>query len=319
MAARQYLRLYNESALGQGALYAAQPFTPPSGGGTLNEDFILVRLSEDNAFTMRPMPMQKPIRAVDAGNRRAQLTQGQSSLAGALSTWLYPTQAPFLANLLTLNSTSNDLPSFVCDHAIVDEASPNFTVYRRYLGCKFNSVNITGDAQSNIIKFAAQIQGSQPQTINLTSGTFPEPAASSYPSENPYLFTNFNGGITMDGAVRVEYKSFNLSIDPILDGTFNEGQFISRLKYCGRDVNFSQDYIYQSVNDRTAYEAATPQTAVSATLTAGGHSCVFGFNNAVYIAGVTDSLPLANVFYQNVSFQSFMDYSVGSDFSITAS
>lgn len=315
MATRQFLRVWNEAATGQGSTYAEQPFTPP-GSPVLNTDYVVVRLEGDNAFTMRPTPIQKSIRAVDGGNRKVQLTQGQTSVSGNVSTLFYPTQAPFWANLLTLNGTSGDLPSFVCDHAILMESGT--IAYRRYLGCKFDTVTLSGDSSSNLIKFAGQIIASQPQLTNITVGTFPEPSYTVFPSEIPYLFTNFSGGITMNSATRIEYKSFSLTIDPILDGTFNEGQYISRLRYCGRDIQTDMNFVYQSTNDRNYYEAATAQTAFTATLTAGSHTCAFTMNNANYISKVNDSLPLGNVFYEDVTFQTYMDYTTGADFSITA-
>lgn len=319
MAARQYLKIWKESSDGQ-VNYGSDPFSPP-GSPVLNTDYVVVRLVDNNAFSMRQVPVQKPIRSVDGYNRRVQMVASQFSVSGQLQTLLYPSQAAFWATALTPHSTSKNLPSYVIDHAIVLGDNSNTVAYRRYLGVKIAQAVFSGSAQTNLFHVNFTLTGKQAQSSNITITDFPEPSFATYPSELPFLFTQLStpGYLKTNNSARTEFNSFELTIQNMLDAPFNESPYVTRVKYCGRNVDWVDKFVYVSTADRTAFEAATAQTQCSASLNNGAKNMVFDLQGAVYITGVDDDLSLDKTHEQTIHYGSFVDGSTGNDLTITVS
>src|SRR5437763_602834 len=116
--AREYLRITPEVTWGT-----------YNGAGTP----IIVDLDQANAFTMRPAPQMWEIRSAAGFNRRRKTGSSKTTVAGALSLAVYPSQVATLIPWICATS-ANVLGAVTIDHAAVMEDSGPTTVYRRYLG-----------------------------------------------------------------------------------------------------------------------------------------------------------------------------------------
>lgn len=316
MASRQYIRAWKESATGQGATYGADPYVPP-GSPVLNTDFIIPQLTGDSSFTVRKTPNQVEMRSWNALNRRIKTVSGTYGVSGQLVTPLYPSQATFLAYALTLNGTTNNLPSFAIDHALeLNDDTATFQ-YNRYLGCKVQSATIEVSAESQIAMLTLNWVGQRTQTTALTVGTFPEPAWNQYPSTKPYVFGDVNtpGWLKYANTNRAEYNSLTINIENILDASMNEKPYVTRIKHCGRNVSLNNSFVHVSNADRAAFEAATEQTTNSVKFDNGTNSLLFTLGTCVTTA-VSDDLSMAAISRQGLTIVS--QYDGTTDLTITA-
>jgi hypothetical protein len=287
--ARQYLR-----------------FTPETTWGTYNSSgtATIIQLDQNNAFTMRPAPINWTIRSAGGFNRRVQRGTAKTSVAGILNTLCYGSQMAAFAPWL-FASSSNVLESVTIDHAIVMDDTGSTTVYRRYLGVMVNQVQITSGEADQLMRMQIQMTGKQPAVI--TSTDFPEPLASAYPNDAPYVFEMVSGGFTL-GTSRLELEEFNLTVNNHLDPRFMASQYLTRLKYCGRDVDFDVRFPYITTVDRTDFEAQSPVTGL-VVFTNGSHSMTFTLDTQNYIAQCNDDLALDKVHLQTLHVEDFFDAS----------
>src|SRR5690242_13232377 len=91
MSDRHIIKIWKESSYGT----FANPGSPVKG-----TDYIVIKLTEDNGFTLRAKPKQEFIRGQSFRNRRSQLVQTQTAVEGNLSTILYPEQTQFLLDMI---------------------------------------------------------------------------------------------------------------------------------------------------------------------------------------------------------------------------
>jgi hypothetical protein len=213
-------------------------------------------------------------------------------------------------------TSANVLQSFTVDHAIVMDDSGSTTVYRRYLGTMVQQASITAGEQNQLMRMSLQLIAQQPATITGTD--FPAPAATAYPIDAPYVFEHVSGAFTL-GSSRTELEEFNLTIQNHLDPHFMASQYLTRCKYCGRDVNFSTRFPYITTIDRTDLESVTA-VAASAIFTNGSHVLTFQMNSQNFYAKVDDDLALDKVHLQAIDMEAYFDTTAGTpnDFVLTA-
>ena len=289
--ARQYLR-----------------FTPETTWGTYNNlgTATIVRLDQDNAFTMRPAPVRWSINSADAYARRVQTGSSKTTVQGTLNTLCYGSQmAAFVAWWYA--SSANVLSSATIDHALVMEDSGGTAVYRRYLGCMASQVQITASDQDQLMRQSIQIIAQKPATITGTD--FPEPAVTAYPTDAPYVIEHGSGAFSL-ATSRSEFETFSWTCKNKLDPRFMASQYLTRLKYCGRDVDFSTRFPYVITTDRSDYEAVTALSA-SITFTNGSHTLAFAMNSKNFIAKCDDDLALDKVHLQGIDAECYFDSSAG--------
>lgn len=299
MAMREFLRLTYESSYGT--------FNGSPGSG---EQF-LITLPGPNSFTMRPVPMRYTIRDPGGLNRMRLVGSNQLSLSGRLMTVLHPSQAEkFLGICLNTSGTREELGSFTLDHAFVSEASPATILYKRYLGCKCAKGSLTASNEGENQKFmmSLDIVGSTPGTITVSD--FATPAPSGMPSDLPYVFQNTGGNISI-GSTRTQYRSVSIDWTNILDVLFDESQYASAIRFCGRDIGFSFTERLRTNSDRSTFEGTTAVTS-SIELDNGTNSVTFAFGARTFFTAVDDDLQLSKAHYRTIKSAVFLDPSAAS-------
>ena len=297
--ARQYLRLTPEASWG---VYAAAG-TP-----------ILIPIDKANPFTLRPTPIPWEIRSAGGGNRRVQTGSQRTSCQGALHTLVYGSQAAALAPWICADA-NGVLGSVTLDHAIQLEDGGT-TAYRRYLGVMVEQARFRCGEDDPLLRLKLDLVAQQPATISGTD--LPQPAATDYPGDVPYVFQHLAGGFSVV-ASRAEFATFQLTIKNLLDVRFMASQYPTRIKYCGRDVDLNTRFPYIVTTDRAHLEAVD-LVAASMTFTNGAHTLGFAMNSKNVIAGVGDDLALDTIFLQGIELHNFFDASAGTpnDFTLTA-
>jgi hypothetical protein len=297
--ARQYLRLTPEASWG---VYAAAG-TP-----------ILLPIDRADAFTLRPAPIPWEIRSAGGGNRRVQAGSQRTSCTGALRTLVYGSQAATLAPWICADA-DGALGSVTLDHAIQLEDGGT-TAYRRYLGVMVARARFRCGEDDPLLRLELDLVAQQPAPIS--GADLPQPAATDYPGDVPYVFQHLAGGFSVV-APRAEFATFRCTVTNRLDVRFMASQFPTRIKYCGRDVDLGTRFPYLVTTDRAHLEAVDP-VAASLTFTNGSHALTFGLNSRNVIAGDDDDLGLDTIFLQGIELHNFFDPGAGppNDFTLTA-
>jgi Phage tail tube protein len=265
----------------------------------------IIQLDQNNAFTMRKKPVEWMIRSAGAYARRVQKGSSKYALGGGLNMLCYDTQMAVLAPALFATS-GNVLKSATVDHVVVMEDSGATKVYQRYLGVMAQQVVFSAKESDQLARLNLTLIGKSTATITVTD--LAEPAAGDYPSGAPYVFEHC-GAFTL-ATSRTEFEEFTLTIKNNLDARFMRTATLSRLKYCGRDVDFAIRFPYLTTADRAAMEAQTA-LAASMTMTNGSNSMAFQFNSKNFVANVSDALDLDKVYLQSIEGQCFFDASAG--------
>jgi hypothetical protein len=288
--------------------------TPETTWGTFNAGgtHTVLDLAQSNAFTMRPSPVRWSIRSAGGYNRRRQTGSSKTAFAGNLNVIGYGSQMAALAPLFVATS-GNVLGSVTIDHALVMEDSGPTTVYSRHLGVMAPTATLSCSEQDPLLRLALGLIAKQSATITVTD--FAEPAVTAYPTDAPYVFEHASGAVTI-GTSRSEWESFSLSIKNMIDTSFMGNAFISRAKYCGRDVDFSTKFPYVITTDRSDYEAVTAVSA-SITFTNGAHSLAFDMKSQNFFAKVDDDLSLDKLYLQGIDMEAYFDGTAGNDFTLT--
>jgi Phage tail tube protein len=305
---RQYLKIWNEATFGT----FANPGSP-----VLNTDYVIVRLDQGNSFTMRPTPKKWVTRDFAGSNRRIQTGSSQTELKGSLSTLVYMEQANFLFPWgLTLNG-SGDLNSCTIDHAILMEDAGNTTIYRRYLGNKVGKFQMTGSSDAQTFRLSLDLTAQKPSAVAITGADFPVPALNQFPvAQCVFNMMAAPGFLNLSGSNRAEFAGFDLTVTNMLDGPFNESNFITRLKWCGRDVDWTDKLVFITNGDRAAFEAVTAETC-SARIDNGTHHIILTLETANFLGGVDDDLSLDKVFYQDLKWNNYFDVANATDLTFT--
>lgn len=275
-------------------------------------------LTSGDACTVQKTPQYVPLRDSGVGNRMIKRFPGRYTVGGGLKTPLFPSQALLLTSLaanLTGSAPCYDLPSFTLDRLFfLDDSCA--TVYQRTTGCKIDQFTLSADMSDGGFFLMAdmQIMGSK-YDDTITNTDFPTQSLSAYPLDDPYLFYNLAGNLTID-TVRTKFQSFTLSIDNILKSFPDETLYVGSVGWKGRDVTWSTKLLYQTQTDRRAWNTGGLHT-VSATFNNGTHSVAFNLEASNSYTSVGDSMPLDDYYTQTLSGQSLMDQASGTDLAIT--
>lgn len=294
--------------------------TPETTWGTYNGSGTpaIIDLDADNAYTVRPKVIRTTVRTAGAGNRRNRSIANKTGLSGNFNLIVRGSQGAAVAAWLTPASpgAATAAPSMTIDHCILLEDGST-QVYSRDLGVVVAQAQLQCSEQAPLLRAQLQLIGKS--RASITSTDFPEPAATDYASDPYYLFTHLASGFTL-GSSRSEFDSFSLTVKNMLDARFFASSTITRLRYCGRDVDFSIGFPYKVATDRSNYEGNTPAAASAVfTIPSPSHTLTLQMNSAVYYDGVEDDLSQDKVFMQSCSLQAFFDSAAGTpgDFTIT--
>jgi hypothetical protein len=299
----------------------------PAATPVKNTDYIVAELVQDDPLTVRKKPrIWGPLRSMDSFNRRVKSGSAQYGVDGSLMTLFYPEHGPFLANLLTLTGTNlNRLPSFSLDYLILMEDASETILYQRFLGCVLAQARFGAKAGGEDINFKLNLDVVAQQAATITGTDFPAPPASDYPVGNPYNLTHLATPgylrLAATSGSRVEIGGLEVTVKNILDPTFFEQPYVTRIKWCGRDLDWTDTLAFVTNADRAAFEAQSA-LACSARIDDGTHHVIFAANAYNKVAEVTDRLSLDKLFLQDHTWNNFWDRTAGSgagaDFSITA-
>jgi hypothetical protein len=264
------------------------------------------RLYQGNSFTPRRVVQRQIIRTADAGNRRIQVVASRQVFSGTLKTLLYPTQASYVIGAAT-TLTANVLNSYSCLYWDSVQAW-------KLLGGRVSAMRISSNAQQDYVSLEIDWIF---QSRDDTYTTFPQPAQTVYPTENPYCHVNSKGYITLAAAAVTKYKQIDITLTNILQPTWDEGTTISDALYCGRNFDFSLVPQYTSATFRSDYEQQTPLAWVIEWANPVPHSISFNGESSGYIDSIADDLPLDGPGYQTLASQLFFDRTAATDFTVT--
>jgi len=290
--AQQWVRLTKEATFGTFDASATAP------------NINWLRLPGNNACTIRATPQRQIIRSADGGNRKRQVVANRKVVAGNISTLFYPTQAAKMFEA-AMTLTSNALPSYTVDYW--DTVSEH-----RFLGCTVQSLAATGTATQDYLPMTIGFMGQKQDTpVTLT-----EPATTVFPAETPYQHYESKGLLSIGGVI-TKYSSLGFSLKNVLDGTWDEDQWVTAIVYCGRDMELDVKLQYISSTLRAALEAQTALTITSAWARTAGLTTTIDLKTKSYVASVADDLPLNNAGYQTVKIEAFYDQAATTDFAFT--
>jgi hypothetical protein len=213
------------------------------------------------------------------------------------------------------SSDNATLGSMTIDHCIVMEDSGATKVYSRDLGVMVQQAQFTAGEQDQLLRLQLQLVGkNRDNTIDATD--FPEPAPGDYPSDALYVFEHAAAGLTIASS-RLDFETFQCTIKNLLDVRFFVGAVAQKIKYCGRDVDWSSRLQYASSVPRADFEGVTAM-AGAVTFTNGSTTLVFDMKSQNFLAKVEDDLSLDKVFLQSIDMEAYVDGGAGSDFALTS-
>lgn len=273
-------------------------------GSAISANINWYRLTGNNPFTIRAVPQRKEIRSADGGNRRHQVVANRKVVSGNLMTEFYPTQAAkLMEGAMTL--TSNDLPSYTIDYW-------DSVAEHRFLGCKVASMSAQGTATGDFLPMTVGWLCSKQDTpVSLS-----QPAESVFPTDLPYQHYESMGHLSIGGTV-TKYSTLGFDLKNVLDGTWDEDQWVTNILYCGRDLDLTVKLQYVSTTLRAALEAQTALTITAAWVRSGGLTTTLDLKTKSYVATVSDELPLNAAGYQTIKIEAFYDPAAGTDFAFT--
>lgn len=298
--AREFLRLTSET-------------TP----GTYNSAGTVYFLDIDgsNGYTVQPQPIIVTQRTAASANRRAAQIAKKISLAGNIAWTVRGSHAPLLADWFVGTSGGTVQKTYTVDHGVVLEDGA--TTYRtRGLGMFVQQGSINASEQDQWLKASASLVGlGWDDTIDDTA--FPEPATTDYPTDAFLTFEDATAGLSIHGETRLDIEQFNLTIKNMLDVRYFLGKYPLVIRPCGRDVDAAIRLSYKSVIPRQHLTAQTPGVC-SITFDNGTHSLVVNLQGQTYFANVNDQLDNSKIYLQELTLESHLDYTAGTDFTMTA-
>lgn len=303
MPARHYIRLTKEATF--------KTFNASPGA---NEQIIL-QVPSGNASTIRNQPLMWTERSAGASNRKVMTGSRTNALAGKLTQKLFPSQAAFwMPQIFTLAGTPLDLASFTMDEVLV--MSTGTKKYHRTLGCKVDTAMLKANNTPGgmVWSMDLDIVGSTPATITVSD--FAEPAITDYPTDNPYVFQDCAGNLTV-GSSFTNFESLTLSVKNILPkDQFDEYQYLQRIPWCGRDIEFDLKVLYKGTTLRTDLEGIAA-IAVSCVLDDGTVATTLDMEATNYITDVADDMPFESSYKQAVKITNLLDTTAGTDITVT--
>lgn len=281
---------------------------------------VVFHLRDGSSSTVRPKPIVWVEPSAAGSNRPTYQGSEQISVVGAIQTDLFPSQAGILVPLgCNLTGTILNLPSFTLDEGIVHDDMTS-TSYGRTTGCMVESFEVVANNSvgGTVARLNLGIIGKQfDRTITVTD--FAEPTFAStpgYPLDDPYVFQHLAGNLTIDGA-RTGFRDFKLSVKNKIMAPFDEGRYIRRAWWGGREVMLEVTLSYNSDADRQAFEDQD-EFAVSAAFDDGVKTLTFDLKGRCSFTNIDDDLPMdGEGYYQKLTMRTLIDtaLSPANDFS----
>jgi len=318
---RQFLRFTEEATYG---VYNPSP--------VLGTNQFIMRLDDSNAFTMRKATV--PVRIMWGGGFAVPGYTFSEKLAlqGAFRTKLYYSQAKFLLPWgLTANDGSGhpwataepvgDLPSMSIEHAYFYDDTGTFK-RTLYLGNKIASGRMEASSESQATTLTLQIIGGTAQgehftpTSDPSSGTFPAPADSDYPSWDVVTFTDSSGELSI-GTTLTKYESLAFDWTNKLDARFFCAHFVQEIRCLGRDLNLEAQIKIDSTPDLRAQYEKVQNLATSVAFTNGVNTITLDWKGQGILTRLDDDLQIDKIYMRSGTLASQYDPSAGTDFSCT--
>lgn len=286
---------------------------------------VIIRLNGANAF--RPLTKPQLYQVMDSSGMNITALVGSqvSMVGGQLVTQLYASQAQFLLGWAlqrinagqTLPWVTTELPYDLasCTVEFGYTYSDGSIKRKRYLGCKVASGSIAGSTDAPVEILSLNILGSTPQgntfdsSSDPTSGAFPEPALTAYPTDN-YVFQHTRGAVTI-GTVRTLYDKLGITWQNQMKAYFDESRFANAIKMNGRTMKWSSHLRLQpSPDDRYPTYEVVNASSGSVEFNNGTHTATLNFNGKNFMDNLQEDLPLDAENYYDLDLFSALDTSV---------
>jgi hypothetical protein len=275
-----------------------------------------VQMTDSNAFTLRPVPQVWEIRSACSTNRRLMRGTYRTQIQGAFNNIVvFGSQAVFWATMLNLAGNPLDAPSYTVDHAIQMEDAAGTKVLRRYLGCKVSQWQFSAASDTQLLRLNLNLIGKS--FVPITTTDFPEPAPGTCAPDAPFVLENASTFTMGTAGARTEFDRFQATGVHVMDPTYFNSAFITRLGVKSRNVDASVVFPYIVTADRSDLEAQSAHPA-SCTFTLGTHTLAFNFQAVNYTTAALDQLDYNRVFLQGITFADYFDPAAGTDFSLSA-
>jgi hypothetical protein len=287
-------------------------------GSPTGTDIAIIRMTKDNVYPLRPTPILWSLRGAEGGNLRVQTGSSQIMTTAKFSTPLYYAQAKiFLAAACSpATGPPQQLPTLTLDHMILLDSGSTYR-YQGALGFTVAKMTLKASNQGQGVVFDADFEGVFMTPDNTVDATvFPIPAVADFPATPPFVFQMLSGGASLNGA-RTGFKSFDLTVTNHLAVIYDESATPLAIEYKGRDVDFSIDMRYKAVADRADYDAVTARAASAILTDAAGNTIEFQFESTNFFTAVTDELPMAGAYYQNLHVANYLDQTAATDMTLT--
>lgn len=299
---RQALRLTKETTPG------VMPTTPAVGTQAL------IRLT--SPVNDQPKPIVWDIRDAASSGRRVQTGSDQNQTTIKIQTPLYFSQAGLLLPAFcTPVAGLPGLTTFTIDqfHRMEDASATRF--FTRMLGCtpQNMSIKVTNSGNGVIAMLDMTFIG---RTWNhtITSTDFPEPALTDYPND-PVHLKHLIGQVAL-GTQTTQFKSFDISVNNVLDAIYDENPNPTPQFYGNREVNWTIDFRFATAALRTDYENVVAKTA-SFGFSDGTNTITFNLQGANYIDDLGMDLPFDKAFYLNHKGHANIDIATGTEMTLT--
>lgn len=306
MAVREFLLIAQEAAYNTAASIVV---------GT---NAIIVRLDQDNAFTMRPNPVRVVIPYGGGVAVAGAHVSDKTEVKGNLSIVLCASQASFLLGWAATPMNSGqtapwtstepvgDLASCSVYHAIArSDASIDRSLYT---GVKVASMKLASTSEAQTWRLDLGLQGSTLQS-DPSAGTFAVPTDSEYATDF-YLFSHLASGLTVVSS-RTSILEASVNRTNKIDAQWFENKYANIIRYFGHDSTLDAKLLYKpSPDDRAAYETLAQET-VTFELNNGTHTDTFTFQQANVLTAVDDDLPNDKIYTQKITGSFVHDYTNG--------
>ena len=314
----EFLRIIKESAYGtqKGSLSAG--------------DSAYVRLTENNAFAMRPVPTMRKVAMGNGFATQAYTVADQYVCEGALQLILCGSQAELLLNwgLSRINSLQTtpwttseqacDLASCAVYHGILRDDG---TIKRtRYKGVKVHSVRIASAASNGLVMLTLGLRAQKfdGNAIDSTSDpdatAFPAPADTDFPTD-PFLHRHLT--MTVASSAVTYCNSIELNVTNTMSINYANSAFLKFDRLRGRQSTANGNFIYTaSPNWRSDFTAITARAASFAWAN-GTNTVTIDYNANNIVGALTDNLVAGQVYEQNVTWENQWDTSASEDISFT--
>jgi hypothetical protein len=274
----------------------------------------LIDLDQANAYTLRPKPVVVDIRTAGGNNLRAFRVGRKETLNGNLNWLLHGSHAALFVDWCCA-TPAGTLPSYTVDHCLMMEDPASTLVYSRTLGVYVAQAAVAASEANQVVRATLQLVGSNVATITTTD--FPTPVPADFANDPVLTFEDATGGLVLGGGPRLDIENFDLTIKNMIDVKFFLGKYPLKLRYCGRDVDWTSRLQFASTVPR---DALTNQTQIAASITFdnGTNSLSFDMHSKNYFTDVADQIDHGKVFLQQISMQAFVDPVAGTELTATA-